>query len=483
MESGAPDSASPAVRDVVVLFCSLAAVMLLASLNQTVFAPALPSIVADLDGLDAMPWVIAAFLLGSVVTMPLYGKVSDVFGRRPLLLVAIGLFTAGSAVGALAPGMAWLIAGRALQGLGAGGLVILSQAAIADVVPARERGRYQGIMSSVFAVASIAGPLVGGWLVEGPGWRWTFWMNVPLGVLAAAAVVLLLRLPRPARPPDARVDVAGTLLLAVATTAVALFTVWGGSAYAWGSPQILALIATAVAAAAALVLVERRVRDPLLPPWLFRERNFVLPTFAALCLGVAMFGVVGYLPTFLQLSLGYGAAEAGALMIPMAACMLVGSIVSGQIVARTGAYRWFPICGGLLVALGLLLLSTLRPGVPAALICVYEGLIGVGIGFSLGLLVLIVQNAFPHAVVGTATGATSLFRQIGGMLGIAVVGSVFTTRVAMLLAERGERDAVADVYGDALAPVYAVLALLGVAASVASWFVRRAPLAETVGGR
>ncbi|GAA2730347.1 MDR family MFS transporter [Actinocorallia aurantiaca] len=434
------------------LFAGLIVAMLLASLNQTVLSTALPTIVGELHGVNDMAWVITSYILASTIVMPVYGKVSDLFGRRPVLLAAILLFTAGSVVGGLSGTIQWLIAGRVVQGLGGGGLIILSQAAIADVVPARERGKYMGIMGAVFGVSSIVGPLLGGWFTEGPGWRWAFWINLPLGALAVLATVFLLRLPRPANDGRPRLDYLGMALMSTATTALVLVGTWGGSRYDWGSPQIVGLTAFAVVTAALFMFVESRASQPIIPPSLFKDLNFNLTTVAALFVGVMMFGILGYMPTYLQMVTGASATHAGLLMVSMMGGMLVASISSGQAVSRTGRYKWSPLLGSVVMGVGLGLLSTLHTDSPTPLTCLYLYVFGTGLGMSMQTLILIVQNSFPVSQVGTATAATNYFRQVGATLGSAVVGSVFTARLTSLLAERLPEDGGAAAHVDSLTP-------------------------------
>lgn len=484
-------------------FASLMVTMLLAALNQTVLSTALPTIVGDLHGVDQMTWVITSYILASTIVMPVYGRIGDLLGRRPVLLAAISLFIVGSVVGALAGDIGWLIAGRAIQGLGGGGLIILSQAAIADVVPARERGRYMGIMGAVFAVASVAGPLLGGWFTEGPGWRWAFWINLPLGAVAAVAIIAFLRIPRPDRTDRPTIDYLGAMLIAVATTAIVLVCTWGGAAYGWASPQILGLIAAAAVAGALFVLVENRAAQPIIPMGLFKDRDFTLSTLAGLLFGVAMFGAIGYLPTYLQMSAGVTATQAGMLMVPMMGGLLVASITTGQLVSRTGRYKRYPIAGAVVMAAGLGLISGAHTDTPLWMVCGCLALIGIGIGMGLQILVLIVQNAFPASIVGTATASTNYFRQVGASIGSAVVGSVFALRLVDQLSTRlpagtGGVDThsftpamvahlpdvvrveIVQAYNTALLPIFAYMVPLALAAAIAMCFVRERPLATSV---
>lgn len=489
---------------IVLLFVGLMLSMLLAALNQMILSTALPTMVGELNGVDQMLWVITAYILAATVVMPVYGKLGDLLGRKNLLLFAIAVFMAGSVVGGLAPGMNWLIFGRAIQGIGGGGLMIGAQAIIADVVPARERGKYMGFMGAVFALASVAGPLLGGWFTEGPGWRWMFWINMPLGIIALLVVGMFLHLPkRPRR--HAPLDITGMILLAISTTALVLVGTWGGTEYDWISVQILGLLALTILTAVAFVLVERRAAEPVLPMSLFRERNFVLTTTGGLLIGVTMFGAIGYMPTYLQMVTGASATNAGLLMIPMMGGMLITSISAGHLVSKTGRYKWMPIAGALFVAAGLFLLSMIAPATQVVVICLFLGLMGIGLGLSMQILVLIVQNSFPNSVVGTATASNNFFRQIGASLGSAIVGSLFTARLASLLAERlpadgartrggvnsltpelvyelpeAVRNPIIASYNDALTPLFLYMVPLAVAAAVLLAFVHEKPLATVI---
>lgn len=506
LERSAPSSAMDR-RTVTLLFLTLMVVMLLASLSQMVLSSALPTLVGELNGVEHLSWVITAYLLAATVTMPIYGKVSDLLGRKPLLLTAVSFFIAGSVLGGLAQDMTMLIVARAVQGLGGGGLMVLSQAAIADVVPARERGRYMGILGGVFAFSSVAGPLLGGWFTEGPGWRWTFWMNVPLGALALVAIAILLRVPRPARAGRARIDYPGMVLLTLATSGVVLTATWGGTQFEWESPTMIALIVGSVITAGLFVLVERRSLEPVIPLRLFRARNFVLATLAGMLVSVAMFGAMSYMPTYFQMAAGATATEAGLLMIPMMATFLTTSIVVGVVISRTGRYKLIPIIGSLVLALGLGLLSTAGLDTPIALVCTWMAIIGIGLGTSMQVMTLIVQNTFAHRQVGTATAAQNYFRQVGGTLGTAIVGSVFAARLADLLSARlpadsasgggspdaasltpelvaglpdALRTAIVSSYNDALIPVYLVMVPLALAAAAVLVFLIETPLATTI---
>ena len=489
------------------LFASLMVVMLLASLGQTILSTALPTIVGDLGGVDHMSWVITGFILASTVMMPVYGRISDLLGRKPVLIAAIVLFIAGSALGAAAGSMGWLITARVVQGLGGGGLMILAQTSIADVVPARERGKYMGVMGAVFAVSSVAGPLLGGWITEGPGWRWAFSFNIPLGILAIIAVAVFLKLPRRPREERERIDYLGMILLAGATTCLILVCTWGGTQYDWNSPQILLLCATTLAGAIAFAIAETRASSPVIPLSLFKDRNFTLTTVSGLAVGVAMFGAIGYMPTYIQMVKGVDATQAGLLMTPMMASLLITSIVSGQIVSRTGRYKLFPLVGMVIMGIGLWLLSTLEVSDSTVRMCVFLAVFGAGIGLSMQILVLIVQNSVPNRIVGTATASSNFFRQVGATVGSAVVGSLFISRLKDLLAENLPkipgtsagamdansftpqsvhglpamfRDPVIQSYNDALLPIFLFMIPLAVLAFVLLLFVEEKPLATRV---
>jgi len=512
-----PRSDSPAVTDaagtaaavadkrhILLIFAGLMVTMLLASLDQMIFSTALPTIVGELDGVNHMLWVTTAYILASTITLPVYGKVGDLIGRKGLFIAAISIFIVGSVIGGLAHDMTWLIAGRAVQGLGGGGLLILAQAIIADVAPARERGKYMGIMGGVFAISSVAGPLLGGWFTDSIGWRWAFWMNVPLGLLAIASAVFFLRLPKNTnRNPS--IDLAGMTLLAVASTCLVLMTTWGGNTYDWNSPVIIGLIIGALVAGGLFVMVQRRAAEPVMPLHLFKERNFNLTTIVGLIIGVAMFGALAYLPTYLQMVTGANATQAGLLMIPLMAALLITSVASGQLVSRTGRYKALPMIGMVLVAASLFLLSTMTPDLAVWVICSYLALMGLGLGMSMQILILIVQNTFPVTEVGTATASNNYFRQIGASLGSAIVGSLFVAKLTQLLSERmpagaasasggensltpavvrdmpaGIKNVIVSSYNDALTPIFLYMVPLVIVGLILLVFVVEKPLATSI---
>jgi EmrB/QacA subfamily drug resistance transporter len=504
-DTEATTTSDPATkRSILLLFAGLMVTMLLSALDQTIFGTALPTIVGELDGVNHMLWVTTAYILASTIMMPVYGKLGDLIGRKGLFIGAIAIFMLGSVIGGLAPDMTWLIIGRAVQGLGGGGLMILSQAIIADVVPARERGRYMGVMGGVFALASVAGPLLGGWFTESIGWRWAFWMNLPLGALAIFAAVMLLKLPKNNKSKPT-IDVAGMILLAITSTAIVLVTTWSGTQYDWDSLIIIGLIALAIVAGVSFVMVERAAAEPIMPLHMFKERNFILTTASGLITGIAMFGALAYMPTYLQMVTGVNATLAGLLMIPMMGGLLVSSITAGQLVSRTGRYKWLPLTGSIIVAIGLALLSTMTPALPIWVLCSYLAIMGIGLGMSMQILVLIVQNTFPNSQVGTATSSNNYFRQIGASIGTAVVGSLFIARLTELLGTRlpaaaagvtgdtnsltpaavrdlpdAVREIIVGAYNDALAPVFLYMVPLVLISAVLLAFIKEVPLATTI---
>lgn len=494
---------TPDRRSILLVFVGLMTAMLLSALDQTIFSTALPTIVGELNGVDHMLWVTTAYILAATIMMPVYGKVGDLVGRKPLFIAAIVLFMIGSIVGGLSQGMTELIVGRAIQGLGGGGLMILAQAIIADIVPARERGRYMGVMGGVFALASVVGPLLGGWFTESVSWRWCMWINIPLGALAIVSAVVFLHPPHQnrARP---RLDVAGMMLIAIASASLVLFTSWGGGQYEWGSPMILSLIALTIVSGAAFVLVERRAAEPIMPLMLFRRRNFVLTTSAGLLMGIAMFGTLAYMPTYLQMVAQVDATSAGLLMIPMMGTMLPTSIIVGRRVSATGRYKLYPAIGAVVIGMAMFLLSSMTFDQPIWQTCLYLAVFGAGLGLQMQVLVLIVQNTFPLSMVGTATAANNYFRQIGASLGAAVVGSIFTSNLIELLSERlpggagalGDansitpgavlelpqeiQDVIVSSYNDALTPVFLYIVPLSLVSLVLLLFVREVPLRTTL---
>ena len=417
-------AARPAVR---MIFAALMLGMFLAALDQTIVATALPTIVGDLGGLNHLSWVVTAYLLASTVSTPIYGKLGDMYGRKPIFQAAILIFLAGSMLAGLSQTMAELIAFRAIQGIGAGGLIVSAQAIIADIVPPRERGRYMGLIGAVFAVASVAGPLLGGFLVDNLSWRWVFYVNMPVG--AVALVIVALKLHLHVVRHRHRIDYVGAGLLAGAVSALILATTWGGNQYAWGSGTILGLLTAGVVLLGAFIWQERRAREPIIPLDLFESRVFNVAGAMGFTIGMAMFGAIVFIPLYLQLVYGASPTSSGLRMIPLMAGLLVAAVFSGRLISRIGRYKVFPIVGTAVLVVGMFLLSRLGVGTAPLLASVYMAVVGVGIGLVMQVLVLVVQNDAKPREIGVATSTATFFRSVGGSFGVALFGAIFASQL------------------------------------------------------
>jgi EmrB/QacA subfamily drug resistance transporter len=475
--------------------------MLLAALDSTIVSTALPTIVGELGGLAHLSWVVTAYLLAQTIVTPLYGKLGDLYGRKGVLQSAVVIFLAGSALCGLARSMTQLIVFRAVQGLGGGGLTVTTQAVVGDIVPPRERGRYQGIFGAVFGLASIAGPLLGGYFTTHFTWRWIFYINLPLGILAL--LVLAATLPATATRVRHAIDYAGTGLLAVALSAIVLVCDIGGTAYPWSSALVLTVIAIGAVALGAFVVIERRASEPVLPLRLFANRTFVVTSAIGLIVGFALFGAVTFMPLFLQVVKGSSPTGSGLEMLPMMGGMLLTSIASGQLISRTGRYKLFPIVGTLVIAVGLFLLSRMNATTSTARAALDMLVLGLGLGMVMQVLVIVVQNAVDYRDLGVATSGATLFRLVGGSLGTAVLGAIFAARLSSSLANllpRGARVSGAGVlnpetivqlspelrqlyvraFSGSLGTVFIAATAVGVLGFLLTWLVPQRPLRETV---
>ncbi|GIJ10366.1 MDR family MFS transporter [Micromonospora andamanensis] len=492
----------PNVR--VVLF-GLMIAMMLAMLDNMIVSTALPRIVGEFGGLNHFTWVVTAYVLGTTVSTPIWGKLGDLYGRKAVFLTAVVIFLVGSALCGMAgsgflggpdDGMVQLIAFRAVQGLGAGGLMVGVMAIIGDLVPPRERGRYQGMIAGIMAIAMVAGPLVGGFITDHLSWRWAFYVNLPLGGVALVLLIATMHLPR--YRTEHRIDWLGAALLSVGITGIVLITTWGGNEYAWASPQILGLAMLAVVALVAFGFVERRVPEPILPLRLFANRNFALISVIGFLLGFAMFGAMNFLPLYQQTVQGASATDSGLLLLPLMFGMLLVSLVVGRAITRTGRYRIFPIVGGVVMAVGLALLSLLDVDTSKVQSSLYMLVLGAGMGFLMQTSMLIAQNSVAQKDLGAASGAATFFRSIGGSFGISLFGAIFANRLAGSAAggafsgggEAGAamnieqlkelpaqaREVVLGGLADAISHVFLWAVLFAVVVPALAWFIREIPL-------
>jgi EmrB/QacA subfamily drug resistance transporter len=485
-------------RQILAMFAGLILGMLLAALDGTIVATALPRITGELGGLNHLSWVVTAYLLTATISTPLYGKLGDLFGRGRLFQWAIVVFLIGSVLCGLSQSMLQLVAFRAIQGLGAGGLIVLGQAIIAEVVSPRERGRYQGYFGAVFGAASVAGPLLGGFITDHMSWRWVFYVNLPLGLLALAVTMLVL--PAGQRHGNPRIDYAGSAILAAFVTTVVLLTTWGGTTYGWTSAPIAALVALAGALLGLLIHVERQAAEAVVPLHLFSMRTFKITSTVSFIVGIAMYGAIAFLPLFVQVVNGASATDSGLVILPLMAGMIGASMTAGQITARTGRYKVFPIVGTAVAAFGLVLLSTMGTDTSRMTVSVYMVLLGAGIGLTMQTLILSTQNAVRTADLGVATSSVTFFRSMGGSIGVALFGALFNSSLRHHLASipgaiGGGRasftpEAVQHLplqarttfvagFADALTHVFLYAVPVMLVGFAISWLLREVPLRDT----
>ncbi|MCV9992946.1 MFS transporter [Paeniglutamicibacter sp. ZC-3] len=495
-------------RRIWIIFSALIAGMMLSSLDQTIVSTAMPTIVGQLGGVEHQAWITTAYLLATTIVMPIYGKFGDVLGRRNLFLIAIALFTLAS-VGAAFAGTFWMfVFFRAMQGLGGGGLMILSQAIIADIVPASERGKYMGPLGAIFGLSAVAGPLLGGFFVDHMTWQWAFYINIPIGIGAFLIAWFALKLP--SKKATKKIDILGVLLLSIATTCLIFFTDFGGSKnHGWGAMETWGWGVGMLAAIVLFVIVEAHAEDPIIPLSLFRNPVFVNATAIGFTLGLGMFAAIAFVPTFLQMSSGTSAAVSGLLMVPMMVGLMGTSIFSGIAITKTGKYKGYPIAGALVTALAMLAFTSLSAATPLWLICVYLFVFGAGLGLIMQVVVLVVQNAVDPAMVGTATSTNNYFREVGASLGVAIFGAMFTNRLSEKLTEvftgagasatdagnatatldpqtmaqlpEVVRDGIVTAYADSLAPVFWYLIPFILIAFVLALFLKQVKLSDTAG--
>ena len=485
-------------QPVKIIFAALMLVLLLASLDQTIVSTALPTISGDLHDIQHLSWVVTAYLLASTIVLPLYGKLGDLYGRKIVLQVAIVIFLVGSALCGISGDMAELIAFRGLQGLGAGGLMVTTIAVVGDIIPPRELGRYQGYFGGVFAVSTVVGPLLGGFFTENLSWRWIFYVNLPIGVVALAVIGGAFR--SRAEKVRHRIDYLGAAFLAGALTGIVLFTSLGGTTYPWASWESFVMIVGGVVLLVAFPFVELRAEEPILPLALFRNRIFDVTSAVGFIVGFALFGAVTFLPLYLQVVRGHGPISSGLLLTPMMAGLLVTSIASGNLITRFGRYKPFPIAGTAIMTVGVYLLSGLSVSTPAWQTALFLVVLGLGLGMVMQVLVLAVQNAVDYRFLGVATSGSTLFRQVGGVIGVAIFGAIFSNELAHQLRTRlpaaahipaaanpevvkhlppAIRTPYIASFAASLRPVFVAAAGITFLAFLLTWLLREIPLRQT----
>lgn len=495
-ESETPQDAQPDRRARLAIIAA-SAVVFLASLGQTSVSTALPVIVGQLGGLDHITWVITAYLLASTVGAPVFGKLGDLFGRRAVLQGGIVIFLVGALVGGLAGNLWTLVAGRFIQGFGGGGLIVVAMATVADVLPARERGKAQGKLGAVFGLSTLVGPLAGGFLVQHFSWQWIFWVNMPVGLMALVVLSRTLE----ARPGRARpsIDYLGAVLLAITLSSAVVIVSAGGVSLPWDGFGMLFLGVAMVLGLLGFVLVERRAKEPILPLSLFRINNFVVSNMVSMIVGAAMFGTITFLPMFMQVVKNMPPVTSGMFLLPMMLGLIGTSNLAGSYMARTGHYRMLPVISTLILSAGMICMATVTPDTPRGLIALYVFTAGVGIGPVMSVSIAAIQNAIPREVVGVGTASVNMFRMIGGSIGTASFGALFASGLAARMTALGldgigrgeltgaalqgmtaqQRALVADAIAGALHPVFWWAAALGCVASAAALMMQERPLGDT----
>jgi EmrB/QacA subfamily drug resistance transporter len=489
-----PQTSGPAPENqsIRLVIASVAVLLLLASLDQTIVSTALPTIVADLGGLDHLSWVVTAYILASTIAAPLYGKLGDLYGRRTMVFISVGLFLLGSTLCGLAHSMGFLIGARALQGLGGGGLFVLALSVIGDVIPPKERGKIQGVFAGVFSLSSVLGPLMGGWFVDAFSWHWIFYINLPLGALAVAGFAIGFS-PTGKRASH-KIDWSGALALSLALGSLTLVTSLGGRSISWASPTALGLIALSILSTAAFIAIERRAAEPILPLSLFKQNVFVFTSILGFITGAALFGAITFLPLYLQIAKGISPTVSGLMLVPMTAGILIASTAAGQFMGRTGRYRIFPMIGMSLILAGALLLTRIDRDTGMVAFGLSIAVIGMGLGCIFPVVTTAVQNAVPRAQLGTATAAGVMFRQVGGSLAVAVFGALFAGRMASVMGDQaaelgGEigpqimaslppalQDVVATAIVTAIHPIFWITAAMALVGLCFAFLLHEVPL-------
>lgn len=497
-----PREASSDQKAPLPVILSIAVLLLLGSLDQTIVSTALPTITADLGGLDHLSWVVTAYILASTVVAPLYGKIGDLYGRRNTVFVSVGLFLTGSVLCGAASNMTMLIAARALQGFGGGGLFVLALSIVGDVVGPKDRGKIQGVFAAVFSVSSITGPLLGGWFVDQFTWHWIFFINLPIG--AAALTIFAISFHPKGNRGSPSIDWGGAVALTLALSSLTLLTALGGSSFAWASAPAVGLALLALCSTSAFIAIEYRAKEPILPLSLTRINAFAVTSVLSFFVGATLFGAITFVPIYLQISKGVSPTQSGLLMVALTAGIVPSSTISGRLLGRSPRYRWLPVTGFLILCFGLLLMSRLEPDTPLPVFCAFLAIVGFGLGMIFPVLTTVVQNAVPQKHLGTATASGIMFRQIGGSLGVALFGTMFANSMMQHIGDSGGttgvsaleltphmlrempleiRTLVSESVVAAIQPIFLVCAGLAAIGFFWSWALREVPLFFTSTGQ